>query len=77
MSYLSIASTFGDRAIRSAKPKAKQSKLHDGGGVLLIVKPSGGRLWRLKYRHSGKEQQLSLGRADVAKSKLNLSVEPQ
>ena len=25
------------------------------------MKPSGGKLWRLKYRHLGKEQQLSIG----------------
>ena len=26
------------------------------------MKPSGGKLWRLKYRHVGKEQQLTIGR---------------
>lgn len=26
------------------------------------MKPSGGKLWRLKYRHLGKVQQLSVGR---------------
>jgi integrase len=52
---------LSDVSIRSAKAKAKQYKLHDGGGLFLIVKPSGGKLWRLKYRHVGKEQQLSIG----------------
>lgn len=53
---------LSDAAIRAAKPKKAQFKLHDSGGLFLIVRPSGGKLWRLKFRHLGKEQQLSLGR---------------
>lgn len=52
---------LSDTGIRSAKAKPKQYKLYDEGGLFLIVKPSGGKLWRFKYRHMGKEQQLSLG----------------
>jgi integrase len=52
---------LSDAAIRAAKPREAQFKLFDEGGLFLIVKPSGGKLWRLKYRHLGKEQQLSLG----------------
>jgi len=51
-----------DTAIRTAKARDSQYKLHDGGGLFLIVRPSGGKLWRLKYRHLGSEQQLSVGR---------------
>lgn len=54
--------SLSDAAIRAAKPSIKQFKLYDEGGLFLIVKPSGGKLWRLKYRHQGKEQALSLGR---------------
>lgn len=50
-----------DTAIRSAKPKDKPYKLGDSGGLFLLVQPSGGKLWRLKYRVAGKEQKLSLG----------------
>lgn len=53
---------LSDTAIRAAKPSSKQFKLYDEGGLFLIVKPSGGKLWRLKYRHLGKELALSLGR---------------
>jgi len=53
---------LSDAAIRAAKSANKQFKLYDEGGLFLIVKPSGGKLWRLKYRHLGKEQQLSIGR---------------
>lgn len=53
---------LSDAAIRAAKPADTQFKLYDEGGLFLIVKPSGGKLWRLKYRYLGKEQQLSVGR---------------
>lgn len=52
---------ISDSAIRAAKPREKQYKLNDEKGLLLIVRPSGGKLWRLKYRFEGKELQLSLG----------------
>jgi integrase len=50
-----------DIFVRNAKPRAAQYKLYDEGGLFLIVKPSGGKLWRVKYRHRGKEQMLSIG----------------
>ncbi len=52
---------LSDAAIRAAKPAKAQFKLYDEGGLFLIIRPSGGKLWRLKYRHLGKEQALSLG----------------
>ena len=48
-------------AVRTAKPRAAQYKLHDDGGLFVIVRPSGGKLWRLKYRHLGREQLLTIG----------------
>jgi integrase len=36
-------------------------RLADGQGMYLEVMPAGGRYWRLKYRHDGKEKRLSLG----------------
>ena len=50
-----------DTAIRAAKARPKQYKMADGGGLFVLVRPSGGKLWQLKYRHMGKEQLLSLG----------------
>ena len=38
------------RQIDTAKPKEKAYKLADGGGLYLLVKPSGGKYWRFKYR---------------------------
>ncbi|WP_235669661.1 tyrosine-type recombinase/integrase [Solidesulfovibrio carbinolicus] len=50
-----------DTAVRNAKPGSKAVKLFDGGGLYLEVAPAGGKWWRLKYRHGGKEKRISLG----------------
>ncbi|MEL1249077.1 tyrosine-type recombinase/integrase [Aurantiacibacter gilvus] len=50
-----------DTSIRNAKPGDKPKKLFDERGLFLLVQPSGGKLWRLKYRYLGKEKKLSLG----------------
>ena len=50
-----------DTTLRTAKPKDKAVKLFDGGGLYVEIAPSGGRLWRLKYRFGGKEKRLALG----------------
>ena len=50
-----------DIKIRSAKPDSKQYKLFDGGGLFLLVKPNGSKLWQLKYRYLGKERIYSIG----------------
>ncbi len=50
-----------DTAIRNAKAKDKPYKLGDSLGLFLLVQPSGGKLWRLKFRVDGVEKKLSLG----------------
>ncbi|MBN8745678.1 MAG: integrase arm-type DNA-binding domain-containing protein [Thiomonas arsenitoxydans] len=50
-----------DTAIRNAKPGAKSVKMFDGAGLYLEITPSGGKLWRLKYRFMGAEKRLALG----------------
>jgi integrase len=47
--------------IRNAKPRSKPYKLTDEKGLFLLITPSGGKWWRLKYRFGGKEKLLSLG----------------
>ena len=47
-----------DKAIRAAKPKSKDYKLADGGGMYLLVTQSGAKYWRLKYRFTGFENLL-------------------
>ena len=51
-----------DRAIKALKPKGKPYKAADGEGLYIgSHPPAGGKLWRLKYRHGGKEKRLSFG----------------
>ena len=50
-----------DPAVRQAKPKEKPYKLADGCSMYLLVMPTGGRLWRLDYRHNGTRRTLALG----------------
>jgi integrase len=47
--------------IENAKRAEKQFKLSDGGGLYLVVQPSGTKLWRMKYSFLGKERSLSMG----------------
>lgn len=46
-----------DTAIKNAKPRAKPYKLADERGLHLLVQPTGGRLWRMKYRVDGADSQ--------------------
>ncbi len=48
-------------SIKNAKSAEKERKMFDGGGLFLLVTPSGGKLWNMKYRHDGKEGKLSFG----------------
>ncbi len=37
-----------------AKPKAKQYKLADSGGMYLLIYPSGSKYWRYDYSYAAK-----------------------
>lgn len=50
-----------DIQCKQSKPKDKQYKLADGGGLFLLVKPNGNKHWRLKYRIDRKEKLLAIG----------------
>jgi integrase len=50
-----------DTKVKAAKPKEREYKLADGGGLYLLVKPTGAKLWRWKYYFNGKERKLALG----------------
>ncbi|MGD0022880.1 MAG: Arm DNA-binding domain-containing protein [Smithellaceae bacterium] len=52
---------MSEDTVRNAMPKEKQFALFDGGGLHLLVTPSGGKLWRFKYRFHGKEKKLAIG----------------
>jgi len=48
-----------DVQVKNAKPQVKEYKLADGGGLYLLVTPTGGKLWRFDYRFNGKRKTLS------------------
>ncbi len=50
-----------DIQVKHAKTAPKEVKLFDGGGLFLLVTPTGGKLWNFKYRFDAKEKKLSLG----------------
>lgn len=50
-----------DAQCRAAKPRDKPFKLFDGGGLALVVLPSGAKSWRLFHRVDGKQQTATLG----------------
>ncbi|TCK27997.1 site-specific recombinase XerD [Ancylobacter aquaticus] len=77
-----------DIEVRKVQAREKPFKLADSGGLYMFVSPSGARLWRLKYRHAGKEKALAIGpypavglaearrERDLAKSSLKAGRDP-
>jgi hypothetical protein len=59
--YFQISGKSTDTEIRRSRPAEKAYKLFDSGGLHLLVTPTGGRLWRWKYRFKGTEKLLALG----------------
>ncbi len=67
---------------------SEPGKHFDGGGLYLDLTKAGGRYWRMKYRHGGKEKLLALGvypavslkearaRADEARQQLQAGGDP-
>ena len=50
-----------DSAVRQARPKEKEYKLYDERGLLLVVRPTAAKWWRLRYTFQGTEKMISLG----------------
>jgi len=44
--------------IKQAKPRDKDYKLNDGGGLYLLITKAGGKHWKLKYKLDGKEKKI-------------------
>ena len=77
-----------DNEIRAAKATEKPQKLYDERGLYLLVSPTGGKLWRFKYRHEGREKLIGLGqypdvglkaardRREAARSKVADGIDP-
>ena len=56
-----MAGRLTENTIQSARAREKLYKLYDESGLFLLIVPSGGKWWRIKYRFDRKEKQLSLG----------------
>jgi integrase len=77
-----------DTTVRKAKASTKPRKLSDGGGLHVLIQPTGSKLWRLAYRFAGKQKTLALGvypsvsladarnHRDEAKKLLSRSIDP-
>lgn len=84
LSVLKINAFIAKAPHKDEAPK----KLSDGGGLTLIVSPTGTAVWRLKYDHGGSEKSYTIGRwpgvsleearkqRDVARTQLNEGIDP-
>ncbi|HWK67536.1 MAG TPA: integrase arm-type DNA-binding domain-containing protein [Rhizobiaceae bacterium] len=75
-------------AAKAAGARSRAYKLHDQGGLHLLVRPTGTKSWQMKYRWRGREKLLTIGqfpavnvaRARIlqaeAKEKLERGVDP-
>lgn len=60
--HMQLTERLTELQIKRAKPESTPYKLADGRGLFLHVMPTGGKLWRWKYRFEGKEKLMPLGR---------------
>ncbi len=79
---------LSEHQIKAARPQETAYKLTDAEGLSLLVTPSGGRLWRLRYRYAGRESMIGLGsypattlklareRRDAARAQLEAGLNP-
>lgn len=58
--------------IKNAKSKEKKYKLSCGGGLSVLVMPTGSKLWKFRFRMNGKESDYSLGSFGDGRSGLSL-----
>lgn len=47
--------------VKAARPDVKEYKLSDAGGLYLLIRPTGKKYQKYKYRFHGKEKKLSIG----------------
>ncbi len=52
---------LSDVELKRAKSKDKQYKLYDGGGLFLIVRPNGKKVFKVRYKVNGKDTEKTLG----------------
>lgn len=47
--------------IKGLKPKDKRYRVSDGNNLYLMILPSGGKVWRVRFTFAGKRKEISLG----------------
>ena len=50
-----------DAKIRNSKPRERPYRLSDSLGMCLVIQPTGGKLFQVRYRVGGKERTYSIG----------------
>lgn len=50
-----------DTKLRALKPRESVYRIADAGGLCVEVRPTGAKLWRYRYRYTGKARMLALG----------------
>ena len=50
-----------DTTCRNARSAKKPLKISDGGGLFLLIQPTGSKLWRMAYRFQHKQKTLAFG----------------
>jgi len=55
-----------DAKVRAAKPRPKSYKLTDANRLILLVSPSGNKLWRWNYTYDGKNKTMACHAASPA-----------
>lgn len=56
-----IKARLSEITIKGAKPKADSYKLYDEGGLRLLVRPTGTKVWQLPYKVGGKYNVYTIG----------------
>ncbi|MCL4430897.1 MAG: Arm DNA-binding domain-containing protein [Epsilonproteobacteria bacterium] len=56
-----VQSVLTEADIQNAQPHDSNRKLYDENGLYLLIKTTGGKLWRLKYEYAGVEQSVTFG----------------
>ncbi len=82
------AMSLRDFEIRALKAASRPYKRTDQQGLYIEVRPSGAKLWRLKYRYLGKDNRIALGsypevglaearrKRDEARAKIREGIDP-
>ena len=51
-----------DAIIKRTNPRETRFKMYDAAGLYIQIEPTGGKLWRFKYRFDGHDKALALGK---------------